>query len=125
MTHHGYKDMFNLSGKTAIVTGGSGILGRCFCSGLAEYGANVVVVDLSECEAERFAQELSRKYGVRTCGMCGDVSSPDSVQILVKKIAADFGDIHILHNNAQEKTEDFIKALAPFEEYALDEWRRV
>jgi len=43
-----YKDLFNLKGKTAIVTGALGILGKEFCAGLAEFGANVVVSDLDQ-----------------------------------------------------------------------------
>ena len=41
-----YRDLFDLHGKVAIVTGGLGILGRGFCRGLAEFGANVAVVEL-------------------------------------------------------------------------------
>ena len=49
-----YKNKFSLEGKTAIVTGALGLLGKEFCKGLAEFGANVVVVDLDEKKAERF-----------------------------------------------------------------------
>ena len=41
-----YKTLFDLHGKTAIVTGGAGMLGRRFCAGLAEFNANVAVVDI-------------------------------------------------------------------------------
>ena len=41
-----YRDLFDLRGKVAVVTGGVGILGQHFCAGLAESGANVAVVDL-------------------------------------------------------------------------------
>ena len=43
-----YKQFFDLNGKTAVVTGGVGILGQRFCKGLAEFGAKVAVVDLDE-----------------------------------------------------------------------------
>ena len=39
---------FNLSGKTAIVTGGAGLLGKNFCHALADCGANVVIADINE-----------------------------------------------------------------------------
>ena len=42
----GFKDLFDLTGRTAVVTGGCGILGRRFAEGLAEFGANVALLDL-------------------------------------------------------------------------------
>ena len=71
--------MFDLTGKTAVVTGGTGILGRCFCAGLAEFGANVVIIDIDETTVLRFANELSDKYGVTTLGLKCDTSLPKEV----------------------------------------------
>ncbi len=58
VTSH-YRDLFSLRGKMAIVTGGLGILGRGFCRGLAEFGADIAVVDLDGEACARFAQELT------------------------------------------------------------------
>jgi len=49
-----------LNGKTAVVTGAVGILGQRFCRGLAEFGAQVAVVDLDSDRCTAFAQELER-----------------------------------------------------------------
>ena len=65
MTNVSYKKMFDLTSKTAVVTGGVGILGRCFCAGLAEFGANVVVIDIDGPAVVKFSDELSTKYGVK------------------------------------------------------------
>ena len=46
-----YRALFDLNGKTAIVTGAVGILGQGFCRGLAEFGAQVAVVDLNQTDA--------------------------------------------------------------------------
>ncbi|MDL1979212.1 MAG: hypothetical protein LWX52_14165 [Deltaproteobacteria bacterium] len=46
MSETSYRNPFDLHGKIAIVTGGAGILVRRFCAGLAEFGANVTVVDI-------------------------------------------------------------------------------
>src|SRR5438046_5145986 len=43
-----FKDLFDLKGRTAVVTGGCGILGRRFAEGLAEFGAKVAIIDLDE-----------------------------------------------------------------------------
>ena len=118
MTNHNYGKLFNLTGKTAIVTGGVGILGRCFCAGLAEFGANVVVIDIDEKAVAKFAKELSTKYGVTTLGVKCDTSSREEVNQAIEFIVEKIGFIHILHNNAQGETVPVI-----FEDCSLEDWR--
>lgn len=120
-----YPELFRLEGKTAIVTGALGVLGRRFCAGLAEFGANVAAVDLDGVQSAALAVELADRYGVRACGVGCDVSSPRSVSAMVERVKAQLGDIHILHNNAASKSKDLDAFFAPFEDYALDEWRAV
>jgi NAD(P)-dependent dehydrogenase (short-subunit alcohol dehydrogenase family) len=120
-----YRTLFDLSGKTAVVTGGVGILGRHFCRGLAEFGARVAVVDLDEASARSFAAELAAEHGVATVGVACDVASPASVAAMVAAVTDALGPIHVLHNNAASKSADLDAFFAPFESYALDEWRRI
>ncbi|NTU31054.1 SDR family oxidoreductase [Brevibacillus sp. HB1.1] len=120
-----FKNLFDLQGKTAVVTGGLGILGKRICQGLAEFGANVVVVDLHENGAIAFAEELTDVYGVKCLGVQCDVSSTESVKEMVEKTVRTFGEIHILHNNAASKSSDLDAFFAPFEEYTLDQWREI
>ncbi len=117
--------MFDLKGKTAIITGGTGILGKRFCTGLAEFGANIVIVDLDEELTKEFAHTLTEKYGVKTIGLSCDVSMKEQVAAMVKKVIETFGEIHILLNNAATKSDDLDAFFAPFEDYSIDEWRRV
>ena len=116
---------FDLTGKTAIVTGGAGILGRGFCRGLAESGANVAVVDLQESAAVELAAELKQLLKAETVGIGCDVSNPESVAAMTAKVLSQFGGIDILHNNAASKSANLEAFFAPFEEYSLDEWRKV
>jgi NAD(P)-dependent dehydrogenase (short-subunit alcohol dehydrogenase family) len=118
-----YKDLFNLEGKTAIVTGALGILGKKFCYGLAEFGANVAIVDLDEELAEKFATALSEEYQVIARGIRCDVSSPVEVQSMVKSVVDKFGEVNILHNNAGGKSANIKASLATFEDYTLETWR--
>ncbi len=118
MKNVSYKKMFDLTGKTAVVTGGTGILGRCFCAGLAEFGANVVIIDIDESIVAGFAKDLASKYGVTTLGIKCDTSSPKEVLDAVKLIIDKMGLIHILHNNAQGKAAPVV-----FEECSLEDWR--
>jgi len=120
-----YKGLFDLSGKTAVITGGAGILGRHFCAGLAESGAAVAVVDLLEGAAITLSQDLHKRYGVRSIGVGCDVSDPDSVKAMVRRIVDEFGEINVLHNNAAGKSDDLEAFFAAFEDYSLEQWRRV
>ena len=125
MNEISYRDQFDLHGKVAVVTGGAGILGRHFCAGLAESGAAVAVIDLQENKALELAQALAGRYKGKTIGIGCDVSNPESVQAMVAQVVAEFGEINILHNNAAGKSDDLEAFFAPFEDYSLDQWRKI
>lgn len=125
MTGISYRGLYDLRDKVAVVTGGAGILGTHFCAGLAESGARVAVVDLDKGKAETQAAALSDRYGVASIGVGCDVSDPQSVAAMVKRVVADLGGIHILHNNAAGKSADLDAFFAPFEEYSLGQWRSI
>ena len=114
-------ESFNLEGKTAVVTGGAGILGRHFVIGLSSVGAKVAVVDLHENDAKKVANEA----GPNAIGFGCDVSDPSSVQRCVENIVKKFGHIDILHNNAATKTKDPKKFFTEFENFPLDVWRDI
>ena len=120
-----YRDLFDLRGKVAVVTGGVGVLGQHFCAGLAESGANVAIVDVQAEKARELAQVLAERYGVKVFGYCCDVSNLISVRTMVADVLAEFGEINILHNNAGGKSDDLDAFFAPFEEYSLDQWRKI
>ncbi len=125
MSELSYKGLFDLTGKTAVITGGAGILGRHFCAGLAESGAAVAIVDLREEAAVDLAQDLGRRYGVRTMGIGCDVSMPESVKAMVGRVVHELDEIHILHNNAAGKSDDLDAFFASFEDYSYDQWRKI
>ena len=107
MKNVNYAKLFDLTGKTAVVTGGVGILGKCFCSGLAEFGANVVVLDIVENSVSEFAKELTTTYGVKTLGVTCDTSSPsevrNAVKLIVQKILHKYQIIKIMMKNKRYK----------------------
>ena len=125
MTIVAYRNLFDLSGKSAVVTGGLGVLGRHFCAGLATFGADVAIVDLDEAAARDFALELVRDYGTRAIGIGCDVANEASVSAMVAKVVAAFGKIDVLHNNAATKSSNIEAFFAPFENYSQEEWREV
>lgn len=120
-----YLDLFRLDQKTAIVTGGLGIIGRKCCIALAQFGANVVVVDLDENEVKKFAQELNERFGNNHLGIVCDVSSPDEVEEMVNTVSQHYREIHILHNNAATKTNNLKDFFETYENYSLKTWREV
>jgi NAD(P)-dependent dehydrogenase (short-subunit alcohol dehydrogenase family) len=120
-----YRKKFDLTGRNAVVTGAAGILGRRFCNGLAEFGANVAVVDIDRTAAETFAVELTRTHGVRAVGIDCDITNPGAVATMTQAAISALGEITILHNNVGGKTPDFSEFFETFENYSLDEWRRV
>ncbi len=120
-----YRASFDLTGKTAVVTGAVGILGREFCMGLAECGANVAVVDLNLETAQTFAAQLEAHYDVKAVGVSCDVSDPGAVAAMTERVAQTLGSIHILVNNAGSKSTDLGAFYASFEDYTLSQWREV
>ena len=60
-----YATLFDLTGKTAVVTGGAGILGQEFCAALAGHGANVAVLDVDHAAAENVAPASAAKLAAK------------------------------------------------------------
>lgn len=121
----GYLSKFKLHGKNAVVTGGAGILGQHFCSGLADAGANIAVVDINIAVAQTVASSITAKFGVKAVAYKCDVASETSVRKMVKSVLAEFGEINILHNNAAGKSNDLSAFFADFEDYELDQWKEI
>jgi 2-deoxy-D-gluconate 3-dehydrogenase len=121
------KDLFNLEGRVAVVTGGAGLLGKEFCRTLAEAGASVVVMDLNADVAGKVAADLAAN-GYPVCAMPTDVTKPDSVEALVQFTLKEFGRLDILVNSAaldpKFDPEALAKGITPgkFEDYPLDQW---
>ena len=112
------RELFNLSGRVAIVTGGSVGLGRQMAQGLAEMGANVVLCARKKERCEAAAEEL-RKLGVKSMALGCDVKDPASVKDAVDATVAEFGRIDVLINNAGTSWG------APVEEMRLEHWNKV
>jgi 2-deoxy-D-gluconate 3-dehydrogenase len=93
------KDLLNLSGKTAIVTGGALGIGFGIASRLAEAGANVVIADLKPEAATAAGQKLT-SLGFKALALATDVSKEIDVEKMVAHTVEAYGGIDILVNNA-------------------------
>jgi len=120
-----YRDLYDLSGRVGVVTGGAGILGSETTAALADHGANVAVVDIDETRASAHAAQLEAHYGTRVIGISCDVTDPESVGAMTQRVEEELGPIDILHNNAATKGDDLGKLFASVEDYDLDTWREI
>ncbi len=91
----------NLSGRTAVVTGGAGQLGRTMCRALAECGANVAVCYYSQADyAEALKDELAAEWGVIAIAVQADITDANSVAKMKQAVNAALGGVDIVVNNA-------------------------
>lgn len=91
--------LLDLSGKTAIVTGGALGIGFGIASRLAQAGASVVIADLKSAEAEQAAKKLTDQ-GFKSKALIVDISVEEDVAKMIDETVASFGAINILVNNA-------------------------
>src|SRR5882762_4723552 len=112
------KELFDLTARVTIITGGSVGLGRQMAEGLAEMGANLVLCARKK-ERCQEAAEVLQKLGVKTLALGCDVKNPANVQEVVDATVSEFGRIDILVNNAGTSWG------APVEEMRLEHWNKV
>ena len=91
---------FDLTGKVAIVTGGSKGLGQSMADGLASAGANLLLVSRNAEEAQAVAASIASEHGVQALGLAADVSVADDVEQMVEAATKKWGRIDVLVNNA-------------------------
>lgn len=111
--------LFDLTGRVALITGGSKGLGAAMAAGLASAGAHVVVASRNEDQAKDTAAAIFRDYGREAIGIRGDVTSEEDVIALVGAVLERFGKIDILINNAG------INIRGAIDELSFDDFRRV
>ena len=112
------RNLFDLKGKVAVVTGGSGGFGRAVSIGLAAHGADVVVTSRTLSSLEETAGEV-RKLGRKALPVSCDVVSPESVNQMVQKTLDAFGKVDILVTSAG------IALRTAAEEMPIDDWQKV
>ena len=111
-------NLFDLSGKVTIITGGARGIGLALAKGLAEAGAIIVLVDLLEKEVQKSSKALEEK-GFKSMAIHADVSTVESLEKMAEETLKRLGKIDILINNAgvsigksveetEEKDWDFV-----------------
>jgi len=111
-------DLFDLTGKVAIVTGGSGTIGGALAVGLAEAGADVVVTSRTLDKLEPVAEKI-RALGRKSLAISTDITQEPSVAQMVEQVLKEFQHIDILVNAAGM----IIRKAG--EEISVEEWQKV
>ena len=110
---------FDLTGKSAIITGGSKGLGKAMAAGLASAGAELLLLSRNEAQAKEAAKEIENDFKTRALGMDADVTSAVQCHQAARRAIDEFGKIDILINNAG------INIRGPIDELSYDEFRQV
>ncbi|WP_417375721.1 SDR family NAD(P)-dependent oxidoreductase [Gimesia maris] len=111
--------LFDLTGRVAIITGGSKGLGSAMAEGLASAGADLLLTSRNQDEVEATAAQIQSDYGNKVIGMAADVTDPDQVAAMTERAISEFGKIDILINNAG------INIRGPIDDITLEEFQDV
>lgn len=111
--------LFDLSGRSAIITGGSKGLGLAMAAGLASAGANVMLVSRNLEEGEKAAEEISKSYRVKAVAFQADVIKENQTLAMAKSAMDTFGRIDILINSAG------INIRGAIDELTLEDFQKV
>ena len=103
------KALFDLSGRTALVTGGGSGLGRSIAEAFAEYGADIAVCSRKVENCQETADWIKKTYGVKAKAYLCDVSSEEQITQTVERVLQDFGKIDILVNNSGATWGEYVQ----------------
>jgi NAD(P)-dependent dehydrogenase (short-subunit alcohol dehydrogenase family) len=111
--------LFDLTNKTAVVTGGSKGLGLAMAEGLASAGANLVIISRNEKEGKAAAEKIVKEYKTKAIAISATVTSEEEMQKAVETTIKEFGVIDILINNAG------INIRGPIDELSYEDFKKV
>jgi NAD(P)-dependent dehydrogenase (short-subunit alcohol dehydrogenase family) len=101
------KEIFDLSGKVVVVTGGGSGLGQVFCETMAEFGADVVCVGRTEKKLKETIGKI-KPYRHHTLAITADVTKEPEIERMVNQTVKEFGTIDIFFANAGIREKSFV-----------------
>jgi NAD(P)-dependent dehydrogenase (short-subunit alcohol dehydrogenase family) len=117
--------MFDLTGRVAIITGGTGLLGQQHAEVIASVGGIPVLVDIRLESVDPQSAAFKERFGEQACAIKTDITKPESVRALLVEVLNRYGRVDILINNAannpkMEKTSDV--EFSRLENFPLIQW---
>jgi NAD(P)-dependent dehydrogenase (short-subunit alcohol dehydrogenase family) len=123
--HLDVESLFDLTGRVAVITGGSGLLGYKHAEAIAAAGGTPVLVDLARTEPAAKAERLATTYDVGALGCATDITDTADVHALLTTVLEQFGRVDILINNAANNPKveaGTDPAWSRLENFPLDVW---
>jgi len=120
------KNWFDLTGRVAVITGGTGLLGQQHAEAVAGAGGIPVLADIYVSKLDIHSPEFNRRFGSSASVVQVDITSPASVQSLLDTVLRKYGRVDILINNAannpkMEKTSEV--EFSRLENFPLEQWQ--
>ena len=119
------KNPFDLTGQTIAITGAGGLMGRQFAISLAEFGANLVLIDLNAESIAKLSEELKQHFNIEIATHTADITNEEQVLMTTKACIDRFGTVNGLINNAARNPKvgsSGLSSLGRLETLSLDEW---
>lgn len=119
------KELINLKGRRALITGATGCLGRVMADTLAELGADLVLVDRPDSDFAELTKTIVQRWGVTVEHRYCDLEQQEQRSELIVWLKGSGKNLNVLINNAAFVGTSELQGWAvPFEEQTIDTWRR-
>lgn len=119
------KELMNLKGRVALITGGAGHIGNASAEALAELGADLVLVDREQESLDELCQRLVKEYPIKVVPIVVDLENEESCKKIFEIVHHHFDRLDILINNAAfVGTSDLKGWIDNFENQRIDTWER-
>lgn len=119
------KDLFDITGKTVIITGGAGFLGQIYSETIAESGGVPIILDIDYKRITKLIARLKGEYGINPSGYLCDITNKKEIEEVKEKIVSRYGHIDVLINNAAidpKVTHNSGVNLSRFENFQISQW---
>ena len=115
----------NLDNKTVLLTGAKGFLGKHFCKILIEAKADLIISDLDQRACEDLSKQFNENEESNAVGIGCDITDENSVTSLLASAKKFSNKIDVVINCATYSSSNKLKLSAPYEDYDLEEWKRM
>lgn len=119
------KDLFDLKGRTAIITGGAGFLGARHAEAIADFEGIPVIIDIDKNKIDTTVAALNERYKTGVSGFVCDITNKKEIEKVRDAVLKKYGQIDILINNAAidpKVSPDATVNLSRFENFLLEQW---